>query len=103
MSQRVKTSAHALFLTRWSQPENGHLQKNNYSVVYINFKVLFMLTRHFKKELVFHCQTLSVIFDYDNICSMTLHSVVNVFISLGEIHRQYTYVVGKYIIYLYEL
>ena len=29
MSQRVKTSARTLVLTRWSQPENGHLWKNN--------------------------------------------------------------------------
>ena len=28
MSQRVKTSARALVLTRSSQPESGHLRKN---------------------------------------------------------------------------
>jgi hypothetical protein len=29
MSQRVETNARALFLTRSSQPENGHLRQNN--------------------------------------------------------------------------
>jgi uncharacterized protein YnzC (UPF0291/DUF896 family) len=39
MSQRVKTSAPALVLTRSSQPENGHLRKKYYSSVNGRFRV----------------------------------------------------------------
>jgi hypothetical protein len=35
MSQRVKTSARALVLTRSSQPENDHLRKEKYTYVLI--------------------------------------------------------------------
>ena len=45
-----------------------------------------MLKRRFKKELVFHCQTLKDISDCDGICIVMSFSERNIVISLSEIH-----------------
>jgi hypothetical protein len=42
MSQRVKTSASALVLTRPSQPENGHLRKKNTSLKLNLFYIFYI-------------------------------------------------------------
>ena len=70
MSQRVKTRARALVLTRTSQPENDHLRKNNYALFLRNIHfLLFVTIRKGVQNKMFNIVPENFIeFDWKTIC-----------------------------------